>query len=75
MNEEQFRKELRRVITRDFGDFHGCMQAAATAWGEHRSYLCAVLSGKNPPSPKILVALGYHKVVYYEPVKTKCNAR
>lgn len=56
MNEEQFRKELRKIIKRDFA---GNQSDAARAWGCSRSNLNGVLAGRLPPFNSILKGAGY----------------
>ena len=39
---------------------------AAKDWGVQDQYLSAVLHGRNPPSDKILNAVGFERVVVYK---------
>lgn len=44
----------------------GTQQAAAKQWGISGAYLCDVLKGRREPGAKLLDALGYRRLIFYE---------
>ena len=55
-------------VLADRADSYPSARAAARAWGVSQPYLAAVLKYRSRPGPKLVAAVGYRRVVSYEPV-------
>lgn len=61
MNEEQFRKELKRRIVTEYGT----QREAAKAWGIAEQHVSDVVNARRMFSSETLKRIGYKKTVSY----------